>query len=49
MIRVFCQITSAMACAGNWSTYDYVFSKRKNRLSNDRIEKLVNIYTREYP
>ena len=42
-----CQINSASTCGGNWSTYEYVFSKRRNLLSTERVEKLVliNIYT----
>ena len=41
--KVFCQITSGIACEGN-SAYEYVFSKGKNLLSNERVEKLVNIH-----
>ena len=41
-IKVLCHITSAITCEGNGSTYEYVFSKSKNFLSNERVEKLVN-------
>ena len=33
-----------MSREGNWSTYDFVFSKRRIILSAERAEKLVYIY-----
>ena len=43
-IKVFCQIISAITCEGNWSAYEYVFSKGENLLSNERVVKLKNIH-----
>ena len=28
----------------NWSTFGFIHSKSRNRLTNDRVEKLVYIY-----
>ena len=41
---MFCQIASASVCVGSWSTYEYVFSKRRDVLSTERVEKLVYIH-----
>ena len=43
-VKGFSQATSASACESNWSTYEYIFSKRRNLLSTQRLEKLVYIH-----
>ena len=45
-IKILQQNTSASACETNWSTYDYIFNKKRNRLNNDTAEKLVFVHLR---
>ena len=39
------QPTSACACERNWSTYDYIHSKKRNKLAPARAEKLVYVFS----
>ena len=39
------QVTSACACERNWSTYDYIHNKKRNRLDPSRAEKLVYVFS----
>jgi hypothetical protein len=43
-IRLFYIPTSSAASERVWSTFAFVHSKRRNRLGNERVEKLVFIY-----
>lgn len=43
-IKILEQSTSASACETNWSRFEYIFSKRRNKLSNERVEKLVYVH-----
>ena len=43
-LKVFNQSTNASACEGNWSCFEYIFSKRRNLLSVSSVEKLVYIH-----
>jgi hypothetical protein len=43
-IKVFKQHTSASLCEHNWSSFEYIFNKKRNRLSTDRVEKLVYVH-----
>ena len=36
---------SSGAAERNWSTFGYIHSKSRNRLKNERVHKLVYIYT----
>ena len=45
MVAPFLQVTAACACERNWSTYDYIHNKKRNRLTADRAEKLVNVFS----
>jgi len=36
-IRVLSQVTSASACERNWSTFDFIHSKKRNRLKCDKV------------
>ncbi len=43
-LKVFAQSMSASCCETNWSTFDYIFSKRRNLLGLKTAEKLVYIH-----
>ena len=38
-------VSSAGACEWNWSTYDFIHSKKRNRLTPDRANDLVYVFT----
>lgn len=44
-LRVFSVPTSSAASERSWSIHSFIHSKLRNRLSNDRAEKLVFVYT----
>ena len=39
------QPIGACACERNWSTYDYIHNKKRNRLKAGRAEKLVFVFS----
>ena len=39
------QVTSASACETNWSSFEYIYSKRRNKLSTAKAEKLVYVHS----
>jgi hypothetical protein len=39
------QVTSACSCERNWSAYDFIHNKRRNRLTTDRARDLVFVFT----
>eukprot|EP00253_Pinus_taeda_P027280 PITA_27280 len=43
-IRVLSQPCSASSCERNWSVFEHIHSKKRNRLEHERLEKLVFIY-----
>jgi hypothetical protein len=43
--RVTALVPSAGACERNWSTYDSIHSKKRNRLHPDRANDLVSVFT----
>jgi hypothetical protein len=43
-VRVLSIPTSSAAAERNWSTFSYIHDKKRNKLTNDRIFKLVYIY-----
>ena len=43
-LKVFTQSTNASACESNWSTFEYIFSKRRNLLGEKPLEQLVYIH-----
>jgi hypothetical protein len=43
-IRVLGQVSSACSCERNWSTYDFMHSKKRNRLLPDRARDLVFVF-----
>lgn len=44
-MRVLSQVTSACACERNWSTYDFIHNKKRNRLAPRRARDLVFAFT----
>jgi hypothetical protein len=44
-IRVLSQVSSACCCERNWSTYDFIHSKLRNRLTPARAESLVYVFS----
>jgi hypothetical protein len=44
LIREF-QVTSSSAAERNWSTYDFIHSKKRNRLTEDRARDLVYVHS----
>ena len=43
-IRVLSQTCSSSSCERNWSVFEHIHSKKRNRLEHERLEKLVFIY-----
>ena len=44
-LRVFVKAASSAASERNFSTFDFIHSKLRNRLSPEKVKKLVNIKT----
>ena len=43
-IRILSQPCSASGCERNWSVFEHIHTKKRNRLEHERLEKLVYIY-----
>lgn len=43
--KILAQVCSASSCERNWSMYSFVHNKSRNRLTSERAEELVYIYT----
>lgn len=43
-IRILSQGSSASACERNWSSFDHIHSKKRNRLLSARLEDLVYVH-----
>jgi len=44
-VRILAIPTSSAASERNWSTFSYIHDKKRNRLTDDRVLKLVYIYS----
>lgn len=44
-MRVLAQPSSSSACEQNWSTFDFIHNKRRNRLQPQRAADLVYVFT----
>jgi hypothetical protein len=44
-LKVLSQPVSACSCERNWSAYDFIHSRRRNRLTANRARKLVHVFT----
>ena len=42
-IRILSQGSSASACERNWSSFDHIHSRKRNRLLSGRLEDLVYV------
>ena len=47
-VRILAMVSSAGACERIWSAYDFVHSKKRNRLDPDRVEDLVYVFTNKW-
>ena len=43
-IRILSQTASSSGCERNWSTFNLIHSKRRNRLGHERLQKLVFVH-----
>jgi hypothetical protein len=44
-MTVLSQCSVASACERNWSTYDFIHSKKRNRLTPQRAQDLVHVFS----
>ena len=44
-VKVLAQVASASACERNWSEFEYVCSKRRNKLTTGRARDLVYVHS----
>jgi hypothetical protein len=44
-VTVLNQCSAALACERNWSTYDFIHSKKRNRLTSQRAQDLVHVFS----
>jgi hypothetical protein len=44
-VMVLSQCSAASACERNWSTYDFIHSKKRNRLTSQRAQDLVHVFS----
>jgi hypothetical protein len=42
-IHILSQVSSALACERNWSTFNHIHSKKRNRLLSGKLEDLVYV------
>ncbi|WIA31485.1 hypothetical protein OEZ86_002378 [Tetradesmus obliquus] len=46
-VAVLSQVSAAVSCERNWSTYDYIHSKKRNKLAPARARDLVYIFSNQ--
>jgi hypothetical protein len=44
-VTVLSQCSVASVCERNWSTYDFIHSKKRNRLTLQRAQDLVHVFS----
>jgi hypothetical protein len=44
-VTVLSQCSAASTCERNWSTYDFIHSKKRNRLTPQRVQDLVHVFS----
>ena len=44
-VRVLSQVVSSSACERNWSHYDFIHDRKRNRLTADRAKDLVFVFS----
>ena len=42
---LFSQVTNASACESNWSSFEYLYSKRRNKLNTEKARKVVYVHS----
>lgn len=43
-VRILSQTCSSFGCEHNWSTYDQVYSQRRSRLSQNRLNDFIYVH-----
>ncbi|WIA20432.1 hypothetical protein OEZ85_004845 [Tetradesmus obliquus] len=46
-VGVLSQVSAAVSCERNWSTYDYIHSKKRNKLAPARARDLVYVFSNQ--
>lgn len=44
-MKVLAQVSSACACERNWSSYDFIHNKKRNKLQPQRARDLVYVFS----
>ena len=44
-MKVLSQVSSASACERNWSTFEFIHTKKRNRLSCKKARDIVFVHT----
>jgi len=44
-VTVLSQCSASSACERNWSTYDFIHSKKRNRLTPQKAQDLVHVFS----
>jgi len=43
-VKVLSQVTSAGSCERNWSTFDFIHSKKRNKLACATVKNIVKVH-----
>jgi len=43
-VKVLSQVTSAGSCQRNWSTFDFIHTKKRNRLACATVKNIVKVH-----
>lgn len=43
-IKVLSQVISASACKRNWSTFNFIHTKKRNKLKCQRVRNIVSVH-----
>lgn len=46
-VAVLSQVSAAVSCERNWSTYDYIHNKKRNKLAPARARDLVYVFSNQ--
>jgi hypothetical protein len=44
-VTILSQCSTASACECNWSTYDFIHLKKQNKLTLQRVQDLVHVFS----
>ena len=45
LVRICAKSVASSACETNWSNVDFILNKRRTKLKNERVRKLLAIYS----